>query len=245
MSEETATLIASAVRYCSLLKIDSLLIDKTGIRAKQDETAVYLIEPGDFSFLEFDTLFINRVSSLQSRLNMYHMSKIEYEMYLDIKELDNGENIAATIMIVGISKGRDTTVKFNCSNPALGGRLPKRVNDGDLVSFTFEKDSLQVLNRGVSAMGAQFFNVFSEDGGSVVAEVKDIEGDVLTHTLSNQYEKLGEESEDFTFNYDFKIILPLLREACKENDTEIILTSRGIMNLNINGLNMYIFPEAQ
>lgn len=241
LSKDTRDLIAFAVKYCNLLKIESLLIDKSGIRAKQDEYAVYLIEPGDFSFLEFDILYIDRITSLAPRIKMFETSKIDYNFSVETKELDNDELLVRQLMI----SGKNTRVKFNCANPARLNKntLPKKVNDKMAYEFNMDKTCLDVLNRGVSAMGAAEIQLFSKDG-NVMAEVKDVEGDILSHEVSDKYEVLIQDVEDeFSFNYNFKMIVPLLREACKEDDFSIVVSRRGIMKLNINDLSMYIFPE--
>lgn len=239
LSEDTKKLISFSVKYCRLLKIESLLIDKKGIRAKQDEFAAYLIEPGDFDFLEFDILFIDRISSLSPRIEMFEKSKIEYDMFIETKELDNSDHLAREISV----KGGRTNIKFNCANPALLNKnsLPKKVNDPIYFEFKMDKQCLDVLNRGVSAMGAEELCLYSE-GGAILANVKDIEGDVLTHKVNDSF-KAHSDEKDFKFNYIFKMILPLLREACKQDDFNIEITRNGIMKLNINDLSMYIFPE--
>lgn len=242
LSEETKAIIAFAVKYCGLVKIDSLLIDKSGIRAKQDLTAVYLIEPGDYNFLEFDSLYITRIGSLVPRIKMFEGSKRSYDLYVDLKELDNEDTVVKQLII----KSGSTEIKFSCSTMPQKSRLPKKVNDPLYYEFDMEKDSLDILTKGVSAMGASFIKIFTE-GGEIKTSVKDIEGDTLNHVMTSSFEKIHKDSEDeFNFEYDFKVMLPLLKEAAKEGDNtlNIQLTRRGIMRLTINELSMYIFPEA-
>lgn len=241
LSDDTRDLISFAVKYCNLLKIDSLLIDKSGIRAKQDEFAVYLIEPADLDYLEFDTLFIDRISSLAPRIKMFDTSKIDYSIGVVNKELDSGETLVNQLVI----KGGNTKINFNCANPARlnANSLPKKVADKMTYSFQMDKACLDVLSRGVSAMGAAEVKLYSKDG-TVYAQVKDIEGDTLEHKVNDSYEVLISDGEpEFSFRYIFKMIVPLLREACKEDDFSIVISRRGIMKLNINDLSMYIFPE--
>ena len=239
LSEETKDIITFAVKYCNLVKIDSLLIDKSGIRAKQDLTAVYLIEPGDFKFLEFDTLYITRISSLAPRINMFESTKRNYELYVDLKDLENEDTIVKSLIL----KSKDTEINFGCSMMPQKSRLPKKVKDPIYFELSSSKSSLDILGKGVSAMGAETIKLFSENG-TVMGKVKDIESDALIHKFSESYECLTEETE-FNFDYDFKIILPLLKEAAKDKETFTIeLTRRGIMRLSINDLSMYIFPEA-
>jgi hypothetical protein len=216
------------------------MIDKSGLRAKQDETAVYLIEPGDYSFLEFDSFYITRVSALFSRIKMFETTKMDYNMFIDTKELDNGDKIVTTLVL----KSDSTKASFGCCTLPQKARMPKKVNDPTLVDFTVDKKSIDVLKRGVSAMGGEFVTLYN-DGDKIYAKVRDIEGDTLTHTISEDYNISLPDVDDFSFEYEFKVAIPLLWESAREHEEfRIRLTRRGIMGLNINGLNMYIFAEA-
>jgi len=241
LSEETKSIITSAVKYCSLVKISSLLIDKSGIRAKQDATAVYLIEPGDFNFLEFDTLYITRIESLAPRIKMFESSKKRYDLCIDVKELDNEDTLVKSLTL----KNEQTQISFGCSVLPEKSRLPKKVNDPLFYEFECQKESLDVLSKGISAMGASLIKIYTDDGG-VSCKVKDIESDSLKHTLASEYKYLSKDAdEEFEFEYDFKGLLPLLKEAAQEESKFTIqLTRRGIIRLYINDLSIYIFAEA-
>lgn len=242
LSEESRDIIAFAVKYCNLVDIKSLMIDKNGIRAKQDEKAVYLIEPGDFSFLEFDTLYTNRVQSLFPRLTMFSKAKLPYEIYADIKTLEDGSNVVSKLKIAG----ERTSVNFNTSILTEKG-LPKKVKDPIYHSFDIKSDDLRILKEGISAMGAEEFKIYTTDAGEVNCEITDIEKDVLTQSLADSYKNLDADSPDsLSVKYNFKIIFPLLNEAGREKDSiKIKITRKGIMLLKINGLSMYIFPESE
>ena len=242
LSEETKSIITFAVKYCSLVKIDTLLIDQAGIRAKQDLTAVYLIEPGDYSFLEFGSLYITRISALAPKIKMFEALKKDYDIFIEVKELDNEETVVKSMKL----RNSSTSVNFNCSVMPQKSKLPKKVKDPLFYEFKCDKDTLDVLGRGVSAMGASILKL-SNDDSTVVCTVKDMESDMLKHTVAESYSILSKDAEEiFDFDYDFKIILPLLKEAAKDDgEFDIQITRRGIMRLFINSLSMYIFPEKK
>jgi len=241
LSEESKDIITFAVKYCSLVDIKSLMIDKSGIRAKQDEKAVYLIEPGDFSFLEFDSLYTNRVQSLSPRLDMFAKAKLPYEIYADVKALEDGSNVVSKLKI----KADRTSVNFNTSMLTEKG-LPRKLRDPLYHSFDIKSKDLKILKEGISAMGAEEFKIYTKDNGEVNCDITDIEKDILTQSLADSYKNLDANSPDsFCVKYKFKIISPLLNEAGKRKDSICIKISRkGIMLLKINGLSMYIFPES-
>lgn len=241
LSEESRDIIAFAVKYCKLVDINALLIDKKGIRAKQDEKAVYLIESGDFSFLEFDAMYTNRVGSLYPRIQMFETSKIPYDIYADLKTLDDGTDIVMKLKV----KGKNTSVNFN-TNIIVPKGLPTNFKDPMYYSFEIQSDDLGILKKGISAMGAEEFKVFSTDNGAVSCEITDIERDVLTQHLADTFKVLHEDApEEFATKYNFKILFPLLNEAGKEKEKiRVRISRKGIMLLKINGLSMYIFSET-
>lgn len=87
--------------------------------------------------------------------------------------------------------------------------------------------------------------LYTEDG-KVMCDVKDIEGDTLCHQIADSFLVIDTESEgDFEYQYSFKTMIPLFREALKENPSfDIEITRRGIMKLEVNGLNLYVMREV-
>lgn len=240
LCKETKQIIAFAVKYCDLVDIDALLIDKDGIRAKQDEKAVYLIEPGDYDFLEFDSLFIKRVKALSPRIKMFETSKIDYDIKAKVKDLQDGTKVVQQLII----KGGKTTIKFNTSILTKNINLPKKMKDPEYYRIRMESNDVKILKKGISAMGAETFKLFS-DSGEVKCDVEDIESDCMSQELASSFKVLHDDApDDFNFNYNFKIIFPLLQEVTREGENfNIVLTRKGVMCLVINELSMYIFPE--
>lgn len=243
LDEASRNIIVFAAKYCNLVKIESVFITKEVITAKQDETAVYLVEPGDYDFLEFDTLYIDRISSLAPRLKLFESTKQDFEISAVIKDASNGEKWVQQLIL----KNNKTSVRFNCGNPARLNRdkMPRVINESLYYRFEMTKDSLETLSRGLSAMGASTMKIFTENG-SVLCDVKDVEGDTLCHKIAEDFTALDTNSEDdFEYEYSFKTMIPLFKEAMKSNPSfDIEITRRGIMKLEVNGLSLYVIPEV-
>lgn len=242
LSEDSKNIILFAAKYCNLVKIESVFITKEVITAKQDETAVYLVEPGNYDFLEFDTLYIARISSLAPRLKLFESTKSEFDIGAVIKDANNGEKWVQQLIL---DNGK-TVAKFNCGNPARLNRdkMPRVINESLYYRFEMTKDSLDTLSRGLSAMGASTMKIFTKNE-EVFCDVKDIEGDTLCHKVATEFVSLHDDSEDdFEYEYSFKTMIPLFREAMKESPSfDIEITRRGIMKLEISGLSLYVIPE--
>lgn len=243
LCKQSKNIILFAAKYCNLVKIESVFITKEVITGKQDETAVYLVEPGDYDFLEFDTLYIERIASLAPRIKLFESKNKDFDMNVLIKEATNGEKWVSQIIL---RDGR-TEVKFNCGNPARLNRdkMPRSIKEDIHYRFEITKETLDILSRGLSAMGASTMRLFTEDG-KVMCDVKDIEGDTLCHQIADSFLCIDNDSEgDFEYQYSFKTMIPLFREALKENPSfDIEITRRGIMKLEVNGLNLYVMREV-
>lgn len=243
LAEDSKNIIIFAAKYCNLVKIDSVFISKEVITAKQDEAAVYLVEPGDYDFLEFDVLFIARIASLAPRIKLFERKKSEFEIQANIKETSDGEKWVQQLIL----KDDVTSIHFNCGNPAKLNRnkLPKVINDPLYYRFEITKATLDTLSQGLSAMGATKMQLFTKDE-NVFCDVKDVEGDTLCHKIAESFDGIHSDSEDdFEYEYSFKTMLPLFKEAMKENPSfDIELTKRGIMKLEVSGLSLYVIPEV-
>lgn len=243
LSKDSKNIILFAAKYCNLVKIESVFITQEVITGKQDETAVYLVEPGDYSFLEFDTLYIERIASLAPRIKLFESKNKEFDMSVVIKDATNGEKWVSQIIL----KDGRTEVKFNCGNPARLNRdkMPRAIKENIHYRFEITKDSLDILSRGLSAMGASTMRLYTDEG-KVMCDVKDIEGDTLCHQIADSFLTIDTDSEDdFEYQYSFKTMIPLFREALKENPSfDIEITRRGIMKLEVNGLNLYVMREV-
>ncbi len=71
------------------------------------------------------------------------------------------------------------------------------------------------------------------------------EGDVLC-TLSNLPLDSKTDTNTFATLYKTKFLFPVLKEvsdAADEGPVEVIITRRGIMKIEVNGITAYVFPE--
>jgi len=240
LSEDSKNIVVAAAKYCNMVKIEAVMIDKKGIRAKQDDFAVYVIEPGDFDYLEFDEMFMNRVDSFAPRIKMFEASNIDFDIFVETKENDAGDHFVTKAIL----KGGKTSVEVRCGNPSIvaRNRWPKKFNDPIDYQFTLDKEELAILKRGLSAMGADHFEVSSEDGETISVRIVDVEGDVLKKELDAELNVLNDDAEEeMKFSYIFKILIPLLTQAVSQ-ESEIRISRKGVMCLNISGLSVYIFP---
>lgn len=244
LSSNTEQLITSAVKCCKMLKIDTLVIDDHGIRGKRDETGVYLLESGDFGDLGFDSLVVARVIPLCNRLEMFERLKIDYTISAELK-VTNDVSYVRKLVITGDD---GTVVGFNCAHPTLATKkqIPKAIDQEDMYKFTISPDSIKFLKRAVSAMGTTTATIRTDENSNVMVDLVDIEGDDMSHILSNSYEVLNTDEDtplDFEIRFNFSTIMSLLTEAAKDGSVDILIISNNIMKLDIYSLNLYILPE--
>lgn len=237
LSKETINVIKRVADTSKLFDIEVFLIDKQGIRAKSDASYIFLSNRMDLSFLEFDSLCITKIKQFNDRLNLIEKlsSKSSFEASLAVKELDSGEKWGSKLRLITTG----TAIEVGCVDGSRHG-LPWDINDENMVSFTIDNNSIEVLN-GLSRVVQnknRSINIKGVDG-IVVASSADDEGDMATHVL-HKNPVFTMENKDFSFIYNMGNILPMMRGKMS---IDLTLTERGIMITDINDLKVMIFPE--
>ena len=133
--------------------------------------------------------------------------------------------------------------RARCGKPSINikHKLPKKFSDPIYYEFELDKQELKILKQGLSAMGAEHFEIKSDDGETVTIRIVDIEGDVLKKELDSELTIVDADAdEEMNFSYIFKILLPLLTRAVEEG-SKIEISRKGVIRLIIAGLSIYIF----
>lgn len=238
LSQKTIDIIQRLVTVGKAFNIDVFIVDKTGIRARASESYIFLVQNENYDFLEFDSLCINRIPELNNRLAFINnvSSKNGFTMEIaDSKTLDSGDTVVRKLRL----KTGTTSVEITGDNGAKY-KLPSSVDDPELVRFSMDNESVNVLhgfpravqhkNKAINIAGI---------GGIIAASTNDIEGDYASHILCKSPAFSG-ESSDFSFTYNITNLIPMLRGR---TNVDIVLTQRGIMLTVIEGITVIIFPE--
>lgn len=238
LSKGTLTLLNDAIDTATVLGIDRMVIDSHSLRGESQEngTMMLLPFPADTE-LEFGAMGISRISVLKSRLRVLAN---EGTITPEFKTRDSGDKF---VFRLSLKKGR-TSIDFKCADPSQI-RAPKNITDPDYFAFTITAEDIKLMLSARSAMQSDLVNILSKDGTTVEFSVSASEGDALTHAFESALDTKT-DTTTFATLYKTKFLFPVLKEvsdAADEAPVEVIITRRGIMKIEVNGITAYVFPE--
>lgn len=236
LSKGTLDYISSVIKLAKILKIENIIIDKECVRGHHLTEGSMIIHRDNVPAFEFAALGISRINTLDTRLALLG-DKCEVEA-TEIEKTPN-EKIIHKLVFASAK----TEVEFTCANPAIMPKSPKVFKDPIFYTFELDVDTVELLARAQSSMKGENIS-FSGGKKGVVAKLTDIDGDMMNHILSETLSYSTECDKDkFYFSYKIKTLLPLLREIETATNVIINITKRGILNLKINDINVYVAPE--
>jgi hypothetical protein len=130
-------------------------------------------------------------------------------------------------------------VDFRCANPSAI-RAPKSVSDTMKTLVPLEAEAVVLLQKGQQAMSADTVTIISNENG-VSFEMYDVNSDKFTHTYEADVESLNGGDTDFVHTYPIKIVLPLFKENAGGSFS---VGEKGVLNLQMNGINIYVLPQV-
>lgn len=236
LNEKNKQRLKKIIQSANSIGIESLIIDSESIRGTGESNSIILIDKNTLDDIStIGDIGVSRVSVLNSRLSL--MKNDDYSINFTQRIKDNGDPVLEKFII----KNGRTSIDFKCADPKT--IISKKSLTSSIVySFDLSQDSVDLIIKSNSAMQNDTISfLYSEN--KVTFKLSDTSGDILTHIISSDI-KVDDDSDSFFFNYNKKIILPLLKIAVKDDDkVRLSFTKKGIMNLNVNDLNIYLAPE--
>lgn len=236
LSKETIEFLSNIIDIAKILKIDNIILDHECARGHLKEEGSMIIQRDNLPKFEFNSLGISRINILDTRLSLLGKDvTIEAEEHTK----DNGEK---TIYKLVLSKAK-TVVEFKCADAALMPKAPKNLKDPIYYSFNIDEESVALLSKAQSAIKAETVALVGTKSG-VLTKLNDIDGDMFNHVITDKLTFSPDcNKEKFFFSYKIRVLIPLLKAAFKTDQLTVNITSRGLLNLVVNGINIYISPE--
>lgn len=240
LSKGTLGLLQDAINTASVLGIERMVIDSHSLRGDSQDNGTMMIYPfPKDTELEFGSMGISRIGVLRARMRLLDN---EGSVTPEYKVRDSGEKFVFRLEL----KRNKTKIDFKCADPSQI-RAPKALNDPDHFGFKFSEDDIKLMLRGKAAMQSELVTLESKDGKSIEFSISASEGDVLRHELESVLDTKTDR-ETFVVTYKSKFLFPLLKEIIEDaKDGEMIdvlLTNRGILKIEVNGIPTYLFPEV-
>ena len=236
LSKETIQFISNVIKVARILKVEHVLLDHECVRGHFQEEGSMIIHRDNLPNFEFSTLGISRIETLNARLNL-----LGDDVVIDTEEkVESPTSSTVSKLIMSNAK---TEVEFQCANPALLAKAPRILKDPIFFTFDISPDSILLLSKAQGAVKGETVSLVGSPKG-VIAKISDVEGDMLNHIITDKLTTSSEADKDkFYFSYKHRVLLSLLKEASDKEDITVNVTRRGILNLKVLGINVYITPE--
>lgn len=236
LSQETIDFISNVIRVAKILKIENVIFDKEAVRGDVKQEGTMLIQRDNLPDFEFESLGISRIGTLDTRLNL-----LGGNCTIDAEEKNKSPTEKVIYKLV-LSNDK-TEVDFKCADPAMMPKSPKNLKDPTFFTFKISEETIALLSKAQNAIRSDLVS-FTGSKNGVVSKLSDVEGDLFNHIVCEELTMSPEcDKTKFYYSYKNKILLPLLREAIQDDNLIINITKRGILNVKVLNLNVFITPE--
>lgn len=224
--------IEHIVRTAQKVGIDSVVIESDIIRAIDEHRTVVMNHKHDLD-LPFSSIGLTRTNVFLSRLDI---ARTQTDLSVDVNVDDDKDFVKSIVM-----KSKGVKVDFRCGDPS-NIKAPKSVNDELVCGVKLDPTTVVLLQRGQNAMNTDVVTIVSNDE-RIFFELQDDNGDKLDHTFENQQvNSINDGDTHFVHTYPLKIILPLFKENPEQ---EFLIGKKGILNISLGGINMFVLPQVR
>lgn len=230
--------IQKVVQTADLVKIDSIIIEPNKVRAVDEDKTVVILQDKNVPDMPFESIGLNRIDLFTSRLELVK-SAGEFEVEAVIDEIENKdtkqkERFARSL----IFKSKNIKIDYRCANPSLI-KAPRVLNDHLKFKINMTPETVLMIQKGYNAMKSDEL-ILNNSKNGVVLEINDVNGDSFTYKICNNIETIEGEPQEFSYKYPIKTLLPLFKTA---PENVFYVSSRGMLKIEINKLNIYVIPR--
>lgn len=233
MKIDTATIekIENIIRTARGVGIEEVIIEKELVRAIDEKRRVAInYEPQDLD-LPFDSLGLTRIDVFLSRLDIVSSQ----ENFSIEAVVDSNKKFVKSLLMT--AKG--IKVDFRCADPEQMS-APRKINDQLKSLVPIDAEAVVLLQKAQSAMGAETVTITGNQDG-VSFEMYDVNNDKFTNTYKCKIEPIEDDDIEFVHTYPLKIVLPLFKENAGGH---FAVGAKGIMNIRMNGIDLFVLPQA-
>ncbi len=231
LDEKLIHYIENVVNTAQKVGIEDLIIEEDLIRGIDESRTVVMNHTSNIPDLPFSAIGLSRINVFVSRL---HIVKGQ-EKFAVNATTDDGNEFVKTLLM----SAKGVKVDFRCANPKTI-QAPQSINDTLKCMVPLDAEAVVLLAKAQSAMSADNVTIISNDKG-VSFELYDVNSDKFTKTFDAKVEELNGGETTFVHTYPLKIVLPLFKENVEGN---FAIGEKGIMNIQMNGINLYVLPQV-
>lgn len=234
--------LARVLNLCSIVEIDSVLIEDGMARAANHNHSAALIATADIPNAPGISIGFTRINDLRGRLGILLGGK---NLTGTITVKDMGTAKLATMVEFTTSQSR---LQYRCTSPSLIKAGPRENTDDPCKILTFDKETASLILSASKSMGAERA-VLAIKGNDVVFEFQDksnndtftVRGDGCIETIDG-----SPELANSVLLYMTDHLTAVIREAVNTGDTVTAVLGRvGTLSFFIGNYNLIILPILQ
>lgn len=232
----TLQYIEKVIEVADIVGIESIIIEPDRVRATSDGGEVFILHTENVPAMPFGSIGIGRTSVFKSRYGVVKSLPVTYTATTNTVTLDGAPVEFARSIQMTAPK---VSIDYRCANP-ITIKSPKKIIDP--VHYTIKVDSewVDLLNKAQQAMSSDIVDfILSND--KLVFDVKDVNGDAFRYEIGTGIKAEKGAGDEFTYTYHTKVLIPILR---KLSDTEVQITSLGLLKAQVSNFNVYLKPVA-
>lgn len=240
LSDDSIQILEDILQTSISVKIDKLIISDNFMSGIDEDKTVVVISNNkvpDFGGL---TVGLRRLSTLNSRIGLIK-SNDNFKIVADEAGAKEGE--VAKLKL----HSKATKAEFVTTNPEKIN-APKKVNDESLWLVTIPKELVPTVAQAASTMGTDKIILTSKADGTVHFELMDDKSnDTFEVQIADNAVWIPEDEEPgnptFVHYYSSKSLLPLIKAAGEEEDVNMIISKKGMLQLDVNGFTFTNLPR--
>lgn len=238
MKVDSASLayIENVVSTAQLIGIDNIIIEPDRVRAVDEDSTVILLQTTNVPAFTFGSIGLNRIDIFSSRFSIAK-SVDNFEIDATVDGQPDAQYVRALTM-----KGKGIKIDYRCANPATI-RAPKGLNDAVKYRARMLPEAVLHMHKGLTAMQTDEMTIIGTKD-SVSFEMVDVNGDKLTFKFGDSVDNVqsGDTSEPkFSHRYPIKLLQTLFKS---NPDGYFYVTSRGMLKVTINTLDVFVLPRT-
>lgn len=239
LDEAHINYIQKIINASKVIGVDEFKISDNAVSALNDQQTAVLFQPLKEQQLPFATLGMIRVPLFNSRLQVL---KARDGFKVEAVESPNNPDLIQSIKL----KSKGANVDFRVANPTVI-RAPKSISDKMQYAFELSSEDVKLISSAASIMPTNGEDKegeisFTCTGDGVVSfEILDsVNGSFVGELDTTMIALDGSEEIDFFKSYPLKTLM----NAITNQSGLIKVGVKGMMNVNIDGISVYILPRA-
>lgn len=245
LTPESIAILEELLSACTMVKIDKLKIEPNLVSGIDEDKTIVLISENKIPDFGGKTFAVTRLGTLNTRINLM---KDGEGFSISGEPAPNKPDEIYSLKL----SNKATKSEFRATNPDVV-KTPKSVKDTPhwLVNITSQMAS--VAAQAANNIGATRVILSARAAGGVHFEMQDDKtqdtfsveiADEAMWIPTDQPNPTGNDAT-FVHYYNSKTLMPLIKAAAEAGDVNMVVTSRGILQLDVKGFTFTIIPKIQ